>query len=102
VLSAPPSPIRIDHKAVKVHPRTVHEGPEGESRYRSTLFLTWCCLGMGGKCHSPAALPLGKRSNTHCTGGLLGPRAGLNGCDENLGPTGIRSLGRPTCSKSLY
>jgi len=35
---------------------------------------------MGGKRHAPAALPLGKRSNTHYTVGLLGPRVILNGC----------------------
>jgi hypothetical protein len=32
-----------------------------------------------GKLHTPAALPLGKRSGT-CTGGWVGPGAGLDGC----------------------
>ena len=30
--------------------------------------------------YPPAALPLGKRPGTHCTGGWVGPRAGLDGC----------------------
>jgi len=32
------------------------------------LSLTLALDGMGGHCHSPAALPLGKRRGTHCTG----------------------------------
>jgi hypothetical protein len=31
-------------------------------------------------CHATAALPPGKRPGTHCTGGLVGSRAGLNRC----------------------
>jgi hypothetical protein len=38
---------------------------------------------------------------THCTGGWLGPRAGLDVC-ENLVHTGIRSPDRPARSESLY
>ena len=40
-----------------VHPRTGHEGPEGELRYSSTLSLTSALDGMGGQRHAPAALP---------------------------------------------
>ena len=36
-------------------------------------------MGMGGQRHAPAALSLGKRPGTHCTGGWVGPRAGLDG-----------------------
>ena len=36
-------------------------------------------MGVGGHCHAPAALPPGKRPGTHCTGGWVGPRAGLDG-----------------------
>jgi hypothetical protein len=32
-------------------------------------------MGMGGQRHALAALP-----GTHCTGGWVGPRAGLDGC----------------------
>jgi hypothetical protein len=44
----------------KVHPKTVHEGPEGEQRYSSTLSLVSAPDGMGGQRHAPAALPPGK------------------------------------------
>ena len=44
----------------KFHPRTGHEGPEGEQTYRSTLSLTSMLDGVGGQNHVPAALPQGK------------------------------------------
>jgi hypothetical protein len=37
-------------------------------------------MRVGGQFHAPAALPLGKRPGTHCTGGWVGPKAGLDGC----------------------
>ena len=37
----------------------------------------------------------------HCTGGWVGPRVGLDRC-ENLAPTGFRSPDRPDRSQSLY
>ena len=33
--------------------------------------------------HAPAALPPGKRPGTHCIGGRVGPRAGLDGCGKS-------------------
>jgi hypothetical protein len=33
---------------------------------------------MGGQLHAPVVLPPGKRSGTHCTGGWVGPKAGLD------------------------
>jgi hypothetical protein len=45
-------------------------------------------MRVGGQRHALAALPLGKTPDTHCIGGWVGPRAGLDGC-ENLAPTGI-------------
>jgi len=36
----------------------------------------------GGLDHDPAALPPGKRLNTHYTGGWVGPRAALYGCKK--------------------
>jgi len=41
----------------KVHPRTGHEGPEGEQRYSSTLSLTSGLDGVGGQRRAPAASP---------------------------------------------
>jgi hypothetical protein len=53
----------------KVHPRTGHEGPEGQCRYSSTLSLTSALDGVGGQQHALADLTLGKRPSTHGTGG---------------------------------
>ena len=45
----------------KGHPRTGHEGPEGEQMYSSTLPSTSALDGgVGGQRHAPAALPQGK------------------------------------------
>ena len=88
----------------KVHPRTGHEGPEGE-KYSSTLPSTSTLGGVGGQRHAPAALPpvktryplykrlsepLGAHSASYTRGA------------ENLAPTGISSLDRPARSKLLY
>jgi hypothetical protein len=40
-------------------------------------------MGVGGRRHAPAALPPGKRHGTHCIGGWVGPRAGLDGCGKS-------------------
>ena len=44
----------------------------------STLSLTLALDRVGGKDHSPAALPR-ERPGTHCIGGWVGPKAGLDG-----------------------
>ena len=44
----------------KVHPRTSHEGVEGEYMYGCTLPLTSALGAMGGQRHAPTALPMGK------------------------------------------
>jgi len=68
----------------KVHPRTGHEGPEGKISSISTLSLTSVLKGQGvGQCHAPATLSLGKRPSTHCTGGWVGPMAGLDRCGKS-------------------
>jgi hypothetical protein len=55
-------------------------------------------MGVGGQHHAPAALPLGNRPSTHCTGGgWVGPSASLDGCGKS--PTGIQSPDRTACSK---
>jgi hypothetical protein len=54
--------------------------------------------GVRDQRHAPAVLYPQERPGTHCTGGWVGPRAGL----ENLAPTGIRSPDRPARSQSLY
>ena len=57
----------------KAHPRTGHEGPEGELRYRSTFSLTSALNEVGGQRHAPAALPPGRRPGTHSIGGWGAP-----------------------------
>jgi hypothetical protein len=44
----------------KVHPRTGHEGPEGEYWYSSLLSLTSAPDRVGGQSHALAPLPPGK------------------------------------------
>jgi hypothetical protein len=46
-------------------------------------------MWMTGQRHTPAALPQGKRPGTHCIGGWVGPRAGLDGCGKPRPPPGL-------------
>ena len=43
-----------------------------------------------------------ERHGTHCIGGWVGPRVGLDGCGKSHPATRIRSPDRPACSESLY
>ena len=61
---------------------TGHEGPERDQRYSSTLPSTLTLDGVGGQRHAPAALPR-ERPGTHCTGGWVGPMAGLDGREKS-------------------
>ena len=56
-------------------------------------------MGVGGQHHVPAVLPPGKRPGTHCTGGWVDPRVGLDWCEKF--PTGIRSPDGPARSESI-
>jgi len=61
----------------KVHPRTDHEGPEGELRYRSTPSLTSALdWGEGVVNATPRPFYPRERPGTYCIGGWVGPRAG--------------------------
>jgi hypothetical protein len=62
----------------KVHPITGHESPEVQQSYSTTLSLTSALDAVDGQRHAPAALPP-ERPGTHCIGGGVGPRAGLDG-----------------------
>ena len=66
----------------KVHPRTGHEGPEREQKYSCTLSLISVLDGVGCQRHAPAALPR-ERPDTHCIGGWMGLRSGLEGCGKS-------------------
>jgi len=85
----------------KVRPRTGHEGPEEEQMYSSTLSLTSALDGGGWSMPRPGHFPHRERPGTHCIGGWVGRRAGLEGC-WNFHPTGIRSPDRSVRSESLY
>ena len=50
---------------------------------------------------TPRALYPRERPGTHCTGGWVGPRAGLDGCGK-FRPIGIQSPDSPVRSESLY
>jgi hypothetical protein len=68
-------------------------------------------MGVGGQCHASTALPR-QRPSTHCIGGWLGPRAGLDGCgkshphrDSIPGPSSMRTarwVPEPTDIHSEY
>ena len=51
---------------------------------------------------TPRSLYSRERPCTHCTGGWVGPRAGLDGCAKSRLPNGIRSPDRPARCESLY
>jgi len=55
------------------HPKTGQEGPGRIAGID----------GVGGQRHAAAALPSGKTAVTHCTGGGVGPRTGLDGCEKS-------------------
>ena len=57
---------------------------------------------MSGQQHAPAALYHRERPGTHCTGGWVGPTAGLEGRKISPPTTGIRFPDRPAPSQSLY
>ena len=85
----------------KGHPRTGHEGPEGEQIYSSTLPSTSALDGGGWSAPRPGRFTAGKDPLpiVQEVGWVLGP---LWTGAENLTPTGIRSPDRPARSESLY
>ena len=64
----------------KVHPRTGHDSPEGEQRYSSTISSTSALhWGLVVKATPPPINPR-ERPGTHCIGGWVDPKVGLDGC----------------------
>ena len=61
-----------------ISPRTGHEDPEGVDKQNETISLTSALGGVGGQRVASAALPR-ERPGTLCTGGWVGPSAGLDG-----------------------
>ena len=43
-------------------------------------------MEVGRQRHAPSALPPGRRPGTHCIGGEVGARAGLDGCRKSRPP----------------
>ena len=58
---------------------------------------------MSGQRHAPAALYPRERPVTHCTGGWMGPRAGLDRCRKSRPPQGFdpRTV-QPVASRYTY
>ena len=56
--------------------------------YSYILPLTSVLDGVGGQHHAPAALPR-ERPGTHCIGGWVALRAGLDGCGISGLPPGF-------------
>jgi hypothetical protein len=73
--------------------------PRGRVEVYSTLPLTLTLDGVGGQYHAPAALPLGKRHGTHCTGGWVGSRASLDGCRKSRTHWGL--IPRPSSPQKV-
>ena len=57
--------------------------------------------GEGSASHLGHFLPP-ENTGTYCTGGWVGPRAGLDRCGKSRLPTGFRYPDRPARSQSLY
>jgi hypothetical protein len=67
---------KVKGKAVPQH---TYGGEGGKRMYCSYSFTTLALDGVSGQRHAPAALhPQGKDPHTHCTGGWVGPRSGLD------------------------
>ena len=64
--------------------------------------MTTVLEGVEGSASRPDRSLPRKRPGTQCTGGWVGPRAGLDRCGKSRPPTGIRSPDRPARSQSLY
>jgi hypothetical protein len=84
----------------KDRPRTGHEGPEEEWRCSYTLSLTSAIDGWVVNATLRPLYPR-ERPGTHCIGGWVGPRAGLDGCGKSRLPR-VWSLDGPACNESLY
>jgi len=72
----------VNNDKGKVHPRTDHEGAEGEYRYSYTLSLTSALDGVVVNATPRPPYPR-ERPGTHCIGGWVCPRAGLNRCGKS-------------------
>jgi hypothetical protein len=79
--------VRHNQIKVKFALEQATKAQRGEQRYSSTLSLTsaldWVVIA------TPRPLYPRKRPGTHCVGGWVGPRAGLDGCKKSRPPPGF-------------
>jgi hypothetical protein len=75
-----------------VHPRTGHEGPEGEERYSYTPSLTSALDGSGLSTPLPCRFTPGKETLYPLYRRLGVPTAGMDGCGKARPPRGFESL----------
>ena len=63
-------------------------------------FLITVPDGIQGQCHAMPASPMGYNRSTCCSGGWVGPTAGLDGWEKrkSLAPSGVQSLNCPVCN----
>ena len=81
---------------IKAHPTKGYEGPEREQKYRFILSLISTLVGCGWATPRPGRSTPGKRPGSHCAGGCVGPRAGLDGVHKpRPPPIGMQSPDRP-------
>jgi hypothetical protein len=85
----------------KGNPVTGPGGPIGWVEVQLNSFLTSALGGGVWSASRPGRFYPRKRAGTHCTGGWVGPGAGLDRCGKSR-PTGIRSPDLPASSESLY
>ena len=76
--------------------------PHREMRGIALLLLEHVLDGVDGQLHALAILPLWERPSSHCIGGCVGPRAGLDRCGNSRPPTEIWSMDHPPSSCLLY
>jgi len=69
------------------HPVKGHTGPEG-NRGMAVLFHDLGTRWGGWSTSHPGRLYPRERTGTHCTGGWVGPRDGLDSCGKSLPPPG--------------
>jgi hypothetical protein len=79
-------------------PRRTHRVSGGIAQLFLNLGTRKGCVFSASR---PGRLYPRERPGTHCTGGWVGPGAGLDRCGKSR-PTGIRSPDLPACSESLY
>jgi hypothetical protein len=81
------------HLVGRFHPFYRPRRPLGRvGKYFYSVFRPLHYKGVRGQRHAPAAFYLRERPGTRCTGGWVGPRAGLDRCGKISPPPGFDPL----------